>query len=412
MPTTKTNSTPPLARTATDTTSGMMTLVVAPIGRDNELICDLLSRTFIDCEAFPDVPRAIDRLDSAGVLLIAEEALTEEIVQQLRHVFGQQPPWSDLPLILLTKTGEVTLESQRRRALREPLGNVLLLERPIRPETLISSVRSALRARARQYQIRNQVEQYRRAEEALRKSEKLAVAGRLAASVAHEINNPLEAVTNLLYLMRITTTDPNTEKYAALAEQELSRVTEIAKQTLQFYREPATSAPAHVSEVLESVLQFYGPRFAARNVVVQKDLRRGGPVTAGAGELRQLFANLIGNALDAMRGGGKLWVRTRPGRQYVNGGDRMGVRISVADTGTGIVPHLRQKIFEPFVTTKGDTGTGLGLWVTSEIVQKHAGSIRLRSRVHPQNSGTVFHVFLPRAADAGAQQKVDQSMAS
>lgn len=392
--------------------SGMVTLVVAPVGRDNKLICELLNRISMECAAFSNVFDALASLPSAGVLLIAEEALTEPTVRELSKALDQQPPWSDLPLVLLTTTGEVTRESQRRRALREPLGNVLLLERPIRPETLISSVRSALRARARQYQIRDQVEQYRRAEEAMRKSEKLAVAGRLAASVAHEINNPLEAVTNLLYLMRTTTTDPNTEKYAALAEQELSRVTEIAKQTLQFYREPATSAPAHVSEVLESVLQFYGPRFTARNVVVRKDLRRGGPVTAGAGELRQLFANLIGNALDAMRGGGKLWVRTRPGHQHVNGGDRMGVRISVADTGTGIVPHMRQKVFEPFVTTKGDTGTGLGLWVTSEIVQKHAGSIRLRSRVHPQNSGTVFHVFLPRAADAGAQQKVDQSVAS
>lgn len=390
----------------------LVALIVAPIGRDAELICALLQRSSIQCVSLPDVSKALAHLSSPGALVIAEEALTGEVIHDMRRILDHQPPWSDLPVVLLTLPGEVTPETQRRRALREPLGNVLLLERPARPETLISSVRSALRARARQYEIRDQLEQYRHAEEALRKSEKLAVAGRLAASIAHEINNPLESVTNLLYLMRSSPNDGKIEEYGKLAEQELARVTEIAKQTLQFYREPAPHAPTHVADVLESVLQLYGPRMAARNISMHKDLRRGAPVTAGAGELRQLFANLIGNALDAMRSGGMLRVRTRPAREHA-AERRMGVRISVADTGSGIPPQLRSRVFEPFVTTKGDTGTGLGLWVTSEIVQKYAGRIRLRSSVRPQSSGTVFHVFLPyRLAVEGNEEREEIKVAS
>lgn len=369
-------------------------LVVAPTGRDASLICDLLARTSIECATLASVQDAEVELSSAGAVLLAEEALTPALVKDLTNSLAGQPPWSDLPLILLTVTGEVTIQSQRRRMVREPLGNVLLLERPVRPETLISTVRGALRARARQYQIRDQLAQFRQAEEALRKSEKLAVAGRLAASIAHEINNPLEAVTNLLYLMKTTTEEPQTADYLLLAEQELARVTEIAKQTLKFYREPSQHAPIDVAEVLDSVLQLYAGRILARNVTVHKELGSVAPVTARAGELRQLFANLIGNSLDAMRYGGQLRIRTR---QCCDHGKTrgFGVRISVADTGTGIPQDLQGKIFEPFISTKGDTGTGLGLWVTSEIVQKYAGKIRVRSSVNPRKSGTVFLVFLP-----------------
>ena len=372
----------------------------------------MLDRSSIECFTLSSVSDALERLASAGVLVIAEEALNAEIIHHLARVLAQQPPWSDLPVVVLTVPGEVTAESQRRRALRQPLGNVLLVERPARPETLISSVRSALRARARQYEIRDQMEQYRLAEEALRKSEKLAVAGRLAASIAHEINNPLESVTNLLFLMRSSTTDEKIEEYGRLAEQELARVTEIAKQTLQFYREPAPRAPTHVADVLESVLQLYGPRIAARNVSLHKEMQRALPVTASAGELRQLFANLIGNALDAMRAGGKLRVRTRPAREHREG-RRSGVRISIGDTGTGIPAQLRARVFEPFVTTKGDTGTGLGLWVTSEIVKKYSGRIQLRSSSRARKSGTVFHVFLPYRASADEDgQREEMKVAS
>ena len=151
--------------------------------------------------------------EGAGAAIISEEALAGESMHQLLEVVQQQPPWSDFPLILLTVSGRVTIESERLREMRRPLGNLFLLERPIRPETLLSTLEIALRGRERQYQIRDQIERYARAQEALLRSEKLAVTGRLAASIAHEINNPLEAVTNLLFLMRGNASPEQQRKY-------------------------------------------------------------------------------------------------------------------------------------------------------------------------------------------------------
>jgi signal transduction histidine kinase len=377
-------------------------LVVSPTGRDAELICDLLERATIDCIACASIDEACYEIaGGAAVGVFAEEALNPRLVSKIAAMLQSQPPWSDLPLILLTVAGAVTSQSQQRRALREPLGNVLLLERPIRPETMISTVENALRARRRQYQIRDQLEQYRQAEEALRRSEKLAVTGRMAASIAHEINNPLESVINLLFLIQRTNNLDEIQEYRRLAEQELRRVTEITTQTLKFYREPMDHASTDIPEVIESVLALYNPKVVSRNVQVEKELEDGTSMAAGTGELRQVIANLIGNALDAMRAGGRLRIRARHAREHVEG-ERKGIRISVADTGTGIPVEIRDKIFEPFVTTKGDTGTGLGLWVTSEIVQKHRGTIHLRSSVEPRCSGTVFCVFLPLPESNGS----------
>jgi signal transduction histidine kinase len=149
-----------------------------------------------------------------------------------------------------------------------------------------------------------------------------------------------------------------------------------------------------IPEVIESVMALYHPKVVSRNVRVERELEGVTTMAAGAGELRQVFANLIGNALDAMHTGGRLRIRARHARQY-GSGERSGIRISIADTGTGIPVEIRDKVFEPFVSTKGDTGTGLGLWVTSEIVRKHEGTIRLRSSVEPGCTGTVFTIFLP-----------------
>jgi signal transduction histidine kinase len=377
-------------------------LVVSPTGRDAQLICNLLERATIDCIACASIDEACQEFaNGAAVGIFAEEALNPRLVSKISAMLQSQPPWSDFPLILLTVAGAVTSQSQQRRALREPLGNVLLLERPIRPETMISTVENALRARRRQYQIRDQLEQYRQAEKALRRSEKLAVTGRLAASIAHEINNPLESVINLLFLIQRTNNLDEIQEYRRLAEQELRRVTEITTQTLKFYREPMDHASTDIPEVIESVLALYNPKVVSRNVQVEKELEDGTSMAAGSGELRQVIANLIGNALDAMRAGGRLRIRARHAREYVEG-ERKGIRISVADTGTGIPAEIRDKIFEPFVSTKGDTGTGLGLWVTSEIVQKHRGTIHLRSSVGPRCSGTVFCVFLPLPESNGS----------
>jgi signal transduction histidine kinase len=332
----------------------------------------------------------------AGAAIVCEEALSGSAVAQLRKVIEQQQPWSDFPLILLTIGGQVSAESERLRELRRPLGNVILLERPIRPETLLSTLEMALRGRQRQYQIRDQMQQYARAQEALRRSEKLAVTGRLAASIAHEINNPLEAVTNLLYLIRSTENQGDARRYLAEADQELARVAEITRQTLRFYREPSHPIETEVAAVLRSVLVLYHSRIAAAAITVQID--NSAPhatVLSSPGELRQVIANLIGNAIDAMRRGGRLRVRIASVR------DRDGrprTRLTIADTGSGIPATLLPSIFEPFITTKGETGTGLGLWVTSEIVRRNGWSIRVRSHSGGRLSGTVFIIAMPVTA--------------
>jgi signal transduction histidine kinase len=378
-------------------------LVFAPTGKDARLICDMLQKVQIDCESCNSIEAIREQMDSgAGALLISEEALTPHAIDALASLIAQQPSWSDFPLVLLTIAGSVSAYSERRRGVREPLGNVLLLERPVRPETLISTMQSALRARRRQYEIRDQIERFRQAQDALRKSEKLAVAGRLAASIAHEINNPLEAVTNLLYLARHSDSMAETQKFLATAEQELGRVTEIVTQTLKFYRQQSSPAPVNVNEIVESLLSLFQPRLAAANIRVEKDLRDVGPVIGLSGELRQVFANIISNALDAMREGGTLSIRVRSARELTNG-LRSGVRISIGDTGSGIAPELRSRIFEPFVSTKASTGTGLGLWVSAEIVQKHSGRISLRSRSIAPNQGTVFCVFIPQGSAITSQ---------
>jgi signal transduction histidine kinase len=377
-------------------------LVYAPIGKDARLICEMLQKVEIEAEICVSISGICEKMQSgAGALMIGEEGFTPHTIEALSTLISQQPSWSDFPLVLLTVAGSVSAYSQRRRELREPLGNVLLLERPVRPETLISTVQSALRARRRQYQIRDQIEQFRKAQDALRQAEKLAVAGRLAASIAHEINNPLEAVTNLLYLIRHSESMTEVQSYLGTAEQELSRVTEIVTQTLKFYRQHSQPAYLNVNEVLESLLLLFQPRFSGANITVRKEFEDVGPVMGLGGELRQVFANLMTNALDAMRDGGTLTIRVRRAKELTNG-LRPGVRVSIADTGSGIPPEIRSRIFEPFVSTKDSTGTGLGLWVSSEIIQKHSGRIRLKSRVSPPSSGTVFSVFIPAESPASS----------
>jgi PAS domain S-box-containing protein len=231
----------------------------------------------------------------------------------------------------------------------------------------------------------------KRGEETLRRTEKLAATGRLAASIAHEINNPLEAVTNLLYLIRQEKLSPETAHFADLAQQEVTRVSEITQQTLRFYRQSTLPALTNVSELLDSVITLHLGRIQTLQVDLHRDYAPGLQLFCFAGELRQLFANLIGNALDAMTpDGGRLLVRALPSHQK----GTAGIRISVADTGTGISQESRRHIFEPFYTTKEATGTGLGLWVSEQIIRKHHGSVRVRSR-DAGATGTVFSIFFP-----------------
>ncbi len=255
-------------------------------------------------------------------------------------------------------------------------------------------------------------------EEMLRRTEKLAATGRLAASIAHEINNPLEAVTNLLYLLHQQPLDAESLKYATLAQQEIARVSQITQQTLRFYRQSSKPVRINPCEILDSVLALHQGRLYATQVEVIRRYNDGAEILAFSGEMRQLFANLVGNALDAMPRGGSLALSVRLSRAW-NMPEVRGVRIFVSDTGSGMSQAVRERIFEPFFTTKETTGTGLGLWVSSEIIKKHQGSVRVRSRPAPNDpgrqaaSGTVFMLFFPfdgNASQAWAEHAPEETL--
>jgi PAS domain S-box-containing protein len=232
-------------------------------------------------------------------------------------------------------------------------------------------------------------------ERALRVTEKLSAAGRLAATVAHEINNPLEAVTNLVYLAKMDA--HNTErvtKYLEMAGRELDRVAHITRQTLGFYRDTSSPSRLSVTRILDDLLSLYERRLDSRKISVVKQYDGSIEIKALVGELRQAFSNLIGNSIDAMPAGGTLVIRATQTHAW-NGADRPGVRITILDTGSGIAPQHRKNLFQPFFTTKEDVGTGLGLWITRSIVEKHGGTILVKSRATPDDHGTAFSIFLP-----------------
>lgn len=243
-----------------------------------------------------------------------------------------------------------------------------------------------------------EVTQQKRAEQALVQSEKLAAVGRLASSISHEINNPLESVTNLLYLL--STRDdltPGAIELVRIAQEELERVTQITTQTLRFHRQTEKPFLTTPKDLLDPVLRLYRGRLNHSGIAIEPDYAGAPPVLCLASEIRQVLNNLIGNAMDAMPNGGRLLVRARSASEPST--RRSGLRITVADTGHGMSPATRQRIFDAFFTTKDAHGTGLGLWISAEIVARHRGSLRVHSSTAPHHHGTVFTLFLPFATD-------------
>ncbi|MGZ4871321.1 MAG: PAS domain S-box protein, partial [Candidatus Angelobacter sp.] len=242
--------------------------------------------------------------------------------------------------------------------------------------------------------VRN-ITENRKIDRALRTTEKLAAAGRLAATVAHEINNPLAAVTNLVYLAKRDAGDAKkVSGYLELAGRELERVAHIARQTLGFYRETSSPIRFNVAQALDDLLLLYATRLEARKIRVVRQYDKDIEITALAGEIRQAFSNIVTNAIDAMPEGGSLLIRVSKSRKWDNI-DVPGVRVTILDTGSGIAPQHVKDLFQPFFTTKEDVGTGLGLWITRNIIEKHGGAIHVRSRTGPEEHGTVFSIFLP-----------------
>jgi signal transduction histidine kinase len=494
--------------------------VIAPTGRDAELIVTVLQQNNVPAQVGHGATLFSGRSeqDPIGPLLIAEEALSPAFIQQLTQVLHRQPAWSDLPILILTGSGRESVQSYRLQKERLPLGSPVLLERPIRTATLVSSVQAALRARMRQYEVRDavaelrrqqetlqvvldslpvgvllakptgevvlanrriesllqrssaspaiedyrdrplshpggalvqpeehplaramasghghgpeeylhsrgegieawvslaaspivnqegdvtggvltvlDVDQQKRSEAALIQNEKLAAVGRLAASISHEINNPLEAVTNLLYLVNCEEDLPQRVRgYLDAADKELARVSQIVSHTLRFHRQSTKPRELTAHELLEPTLGLYGGRLANSNISLVVDERSSALMTCFEGEIRQILNNLVGNAIDSMKTGGRLVIRTRDSRSWSGG--KPGVRIVIADSGHGMPPQVRKRVFEPFFTTKGINGTGLGLWIARGIVDKHGGMLQLYSSTREPTSGTVFSLFLP-----------------
>ena len=496
--------------------------VLTPIGRDGELISRFLATAGLQACISPDfidnfTPSERDRM---GALLIAEEALSPDVVNHLADLLSSQPDWSDLPVLVLTSGGTETQQSIELQRARLPLGHFSLLERPIRPATLLSTVEAAIRARKRQFQNRDtmaerdgalaalqaseerlrlaaetarigpwqwdltngdldcsdtckahfglgpddpftfddflhsvhpddravvqatlnavvrdhtpyraeyrvlwpdsslhwivasgrvlfapdnqpatmigvtlDVTERHTAMEMLLRTEKLAAVGRLSSSIAHEINNPLESVTNLLYLARESTADKEAREYLDTAERELRRVADITSQTLRFHKQQSAPRAITAGELFDDCLSIRQGRLVNSAIQVERKLKTNRSVLCFDGEIRQVLNNLVGNAIDAMgANGGRLLLRAIEATDWPTG--RCGLLLTVADTGSGIeAPNLRH-IFEAFFTTKGIAGTGLGLWVSQEIIDRHQGRLRVRSRTTPP-TGTVFTVFLP-----------------
>lgn len=495
--------------------------IIAPTGRDAELICSVLIINQVPAQVSSISLLSANEPNAGplGPLLIAEEALQPTFIEQIGTLIRDQPSWSDLPILILTGSGRDTTRSRTLEREWLPLGSPILLERPIRTATLVSSVRAALRARKRQYEIRDaiaelkqeretlqvvldnlpvgvvvasasgeiilgnrrlesivrhpliptadieghgawtayhpdgrrvqaeefplpramklghalppeeylyhrgdgtkgwvtlsaapilskdgvvtggivalsDIDQQKKSELALIQNEKLAAVGRLAASISHEINNPLESVTNLLYLARQSREVPNDIRaYLDTADHELSRVSQIVSHTLRFHRQSTRPRSMTAQALLDPSLGLYTGRIANAGVDLLLRHTPADPIACYEGEIRQVLNNLISNAIESMKTGGRLLVRSGPARSWKNG--IPGLRITIADTGHGMSRQVQARLFEAFYTTKGENGTGLGLWISRGIVEKHSGSLRIRSSNHPGHNGSVFRIFLP-----------------
>lgn len=366
-------------------------LVLAQFGRDGELLHTFLQKHGFSSQIVANSDEFFTEFDrGAATAVITEESLNLSTKQWSKRL-EMQPTWSDFPLIILISPARGLATSPAGLSSLRSLGNVTLVERPIRFETLLSAVEAAMRARMRQYEVRDFMTSQARSEEALRRTEKLAVAGRLAASLAHEINNPLTSVTNLLFLVRSARDVQEAQHWAGLAEDELRRVTEISNHTLRFHRSARGPEEAEVRNLLDSAVVLFRAKLRNQNIQTNVVCDKGVRIVCTLGEIRQVLVNLIANAVDVMPHGGKLLLRGMRIPHPATSAD--GVRISVVDHGTGISKSARRKLFEPFFTTKGNTGTGLGLWLTKDIIDRHHGLIQVRNHNCPH--GAVFSIWIP-----------------
>jgi PAS domain S-box-containing protein len=238
------------------------------------------------------------------------------------------------------------------------------------------------------------ITQRKRAEQTLLVTERLAAVGRLAATVAHEINNPLEAITNLIYLAKTARSQDEVQSFLSTAEEQMATVSHLTRQTLGFYRETSGARSVRPSEIVEDMLSVFSTRARNKGIELNRQLKSHEAINAIPGEIRQVVANLLSNSIDAILGPGRIQIRVSASCRW-RGGCVPGIRITVGDTGSGIPVAARDRIFEPFFTTKRDVGTGLGLSVCKSIVDNHHGYLHVRSSTQTGKSWTAISVFLP-----------------
>jgi PAS domain S-box-containing protein len=349
-------------------------------------------------------------LNSLGDAVIATDA--EGCVRYINPVAQQLTGWTNHTQAQGRPLGEVAriIDEGTREPLTDPVEAVRRAEKVIG----ISSQALLVSRAGREYPIEmsaapisekgqlsgvvlvfRDVTQRRQTEQTLRASDRLTQAGRMAATIAHEIRNPLDTVSNLLFLLRQGTyPNPETRQYIDMASEELGRITQITGQLLTFHREAQAPVQVDMVKVLESVLALYAPQIQMARIEVTKRLETHRSVRGFPGELRQVFANLVANSIHSMSSGGKLLIHVYES-SLSSDSSRKGVRITVLDNGSGIPAAVRRNLFAPFYTTKGESGTGLGLWVTRGIVEKHGGTIHFTSTVRAGRAGTAFSVFLP-----------------
>ena len=261
---------------------------------------------------------------------------------------------------------------------------------------LPDAVRSALREREEASKQARSAHELRFAAEQIRENQKLVTIGRLSGMITHEINNPLAAIANLLYLLRHEgSLSADALSYLRMAEKEMNRVVQISRQTLNFYREASSPERQKPQDLVDEVLTLYRRSLMEKNIKVRRRYDFAGTIMLYPGEMRQVISNMVINAIEAMQPGGTLTVHVYETRKW-NQSSVSGVRIVIADTGNGIPADKLRQIGEPFFTTKGERGTGLGLWVSQGIIHKYGGDLQVSSSTSPNHHGTVFSIFLPK----------------
>lgn len=317
-----------------------------------------------------------------GETLVVEDTLTDSRFAANPLVLGQPGIRFYAGAPLIAPNGHV-------------LGSLCVIDQ--KPRTLSPQQLSALQALSRQvmsaFESRRRLLDNKRTAAALMQSEKLAAVGRVAASMAHEINNPLEAVTNLLYLCRLHAIHSGVKEWLEQADLELRRISIIANQTLRFHKQSTKPRPISCTDLFSSTLNLYESRLKNSGIVVEKRKRASKPVSCFEGDVRQVLSNVISNSIDAMPHGGRMLVRSRLATAWKTG--EKGLVLTIADTGAGMSEETQARMFEAFYTTKGIGGNGLGLWISADIMHRHGGSIAIRSSQNPRFSGTVVTLFLP-----------------